>query len=188
MTDRTFLGMQIVGEAHVPSNRKGPQLSDEEISTLIHNVLESPVVMALGWDQYTPYYNDGEPCTFRVGEPSLALACEDPDEYAPDYGWQEYDSEENARYWFTSWDKEFKNLVGDTSVNWTGEWPDRVSHLKTPIENAPNPILLRAYVALKKAMDIGSCDDFLLRTFGDHAIIIIDKDSGKVIIDEYEHD
>lgn len=188
MTDRTFLGMFIQGTPYIPTNRKGPQLSDEEVSKLIHNVLQSPIIRAVGWDQYTPYYNDGESCVFRVGEPSLSLICDIPDNYQPDGSWQEYDTEDSGRYWFTEWDSVFKSLVGDTSVNWTGDWPDRVSHLKTPIEQAPNPVLLKAYMDLDKAMESGSCDDVLLRTFGDHAQIIIDKESDKIIVDEVEHD
>jgi hypothetical protein len=27
-----------------------------------------PSINAVRWKQYTPYFNDGDPCTFRVGE------------------------------------------------------------------------------------------------------------------------
>lgn len=29
---------------------------------------EHPDVLAIGWVQYTPYFNDGEPCEFSVGD------------------------------------------------------------------------------------------------------------------------
>ena len=32
---------------------------------------EFPVVTAIRWAQYTPYFNDGEACVFSVHEPSL---------------------------------------------------------------------------------------------------------------------
>lgn len=38
-----------------------------------------PVVKLVAWQQYTPYFNDGDPCTFRVGTASL-FTMEDPEE------------------------------------------------------------------------------------------------------------
>lgn len=32
---------------------------------------EYPQVKAVGWKQYTPHFNDGDPCTFSVHEPYL---------------------------------------------------------------------------------------------------------------------
>lgn len=29
---------------------------------------ENPVVKCIVWDQYTPYFNDGDPCCFGIGE------------------------------------------------------------------------------------------------------------------------
>lgn len=30
--------------------------------------VEYPSVTGVGWTQYTPYFNDGDPCVFRLGE------------------------------------------------------------------------------------------------------------------------
>ena len=59
---------------------------------------QNPEVTAIGWTQYAPYFNDGEPCEFGVGEmyaTSMPLDHEDfedrmfswgdyPDEFNPD--------------------------------------------------------------------------------------------------------
>ena len=34
---------------------------------------DHPEVSKVVWDQFTPYFNDGEPCVFQVGEPSVWL-------------------------------------------------------------------------------------------------------------------
>lgn len=36
-------------------------------------VSKCPEVTAIRWKQYTPYFNDGEPCVFRVGEVEVAI-------------------------------------------------------------------------------------------------------------------
>lgn len=35
---------------------------------------QNPEIKAIGWSQYTPYFNDGEECVFGVGELNYALA------------------------------------------------------------------------------------------------------------------
>jgi len=42
-----------------------------------------PDCVAVRWTQYTPYFNDGDECRFRVGDPSLRMV--DTSEDAGDY-------------------------------------------------------------------------------------------------------
>src|SRR5277367_5033535 len=44
-----------------------------EMSTELFN--ENPTLMAFGWTQYTPYFNDGDVCTFRCNSdyPTLLI-------------------------------------------------------------------------------------------------------------------
>lgn len=37
-----------------------------------------PTVQAVVWEQYTPYFNDGEECVFRVGDPVYVTKNFDP--------------------------------------------------------------------------------------------------------------
>lgn len=51
----------------------------------------NPKAAAVSWRQYTPYFNDGDPCYFRVGEMSLHLHEDEEDEdYDPDGGYDTY--------------------------------------------------------------------------------------------------
>lgn len=43
-----------------------------------------PTILGLRWTQYTPYFNDGEPCRFSVNEPYAKFV--DTAEDAGDYG------------------------------------------------------------------------------------------------------
>ena len=50
-----------------------------------------PDVLALRWNQYAPYFNDGEPCTFSVNEPELAYSAAEADDRDVDDEDEEFD-------------------------------------------------------------------------------------------------
>lgn len=54
-----------------------------------------PEVSLIKWEQYTPGYNDGDPCVFRLGDIRVILGekktkDEDEDEDEDDYGLEDY--------------------------------------------------------------------------------------------------
>lgn len=64
-----------------------------EAQTLVKPVLqtfmqEHPNIKALGWAQYTPYFNDGDPCIFHL-HGMHASATEDRDDDLHGDGWHE---------------------------------------------------------------------------------------------------
>lgn len=70
---------------------------EDAVKELFKEFFEAnPKAAAVSWRQYTPYFNDGDPCYFRVGEMSLHLhEDEDEDEeededYDPDNGYDSY--------------------------------------------------------------------------------------------------
>ncbi len=185
---KNFLGMTIEGiNDDYRGQKRVPQISQEEVGALIHAVLSDPNVRGLAWTQYTPYYNDGDPCVFRACEPSISLHNLERQEYY-DYSWMEEDSDVNNREWISPYSESFERLIGDDAKIWSGDWPNRTWVYKVPIEDQPNPSLFKSFMDLNAAMDNGSCDHALLDLFGDHATVLIDKESGKVIVEEYEHD
>lgn len=48
----------------------------------------APDLLAIRWRQYTPYFNDGNPCYFRTGEPYFRFATmpEDSGDYEDGFG------------------------------------------------------------------------------------------------------
>jgi hypothetical protein len=45
-----------------------------------------PKLLGIKWTQYTPYFNDGEPCTFGIHEPDVVIeGCRDESAWAIKY-------------------------------------------------------------------------------------------------------
>jgi hypothetical protein len=78
-----------------------------------------PDVAAIRWRQYTPYFNDGEPCTFRVCDPEVLLVGRNPD--VDEYN----EGEDNQKGWEFSWELKhpiFKQIELDEDfVRFLGE-------------------------------------------------------------------
>lgn len=56
---------------YLSSVRKG---FDKVLTAIAKEVFDLyPGVQAIGWSQYTPYFNDGDPCVFRVGCPTIKV-------------------------------------------------------------------------------------------------------------------
>ena len=69
-----------------------------------------PRAEAVHWRQYTPYFNDGDPCYFRVGEMNLHLN----DELEEDEEYEDYDDEGHGSYTLSqSDDEELKSMGKD---------------------------------------------------------------------------
>lgn len=65
---------------------------EEALKELFKDFFEKyPSAKAITWRQYTPYFNDGDPCYFRVGEMNLHLdEDEDEDDYDDYDGYDSY--------------------------------------------------------------------------------------------------
>lgn len=119
---------------------------------------KNPTILGLRWNQYTPYFNDGDPCVFSVREVRFRFA--DSEEDSGDYedGYED------------TWDYEYHRFP-DINRN------DRAASLAAIPE----------YVAAKKLNDIWKNNEMtLLSVFGDHVQITADRD--KIEVDEYSHD
>lgn len=55
-----------------------------------------PEAVAIAWRQYTPYFNDGDACTFSVHEPGVKLASTKEDEGDYEDGFISWNLEEKA--------------------------------------------------------------------------------------------
>lgn len=63
-----FLGIPIDGDI-TRGDKRVEQRPLSELEPLIRAVLDDQTMHSFGWTQYTPYFNDGEPCIFGVNEP-----------------------------------------------------------------------------------------------------------------------
>jgi len=142
MTD-TFLGVPITGTIH-RGEHKAIQRPLEELAPLMQAVLDDKGIDSFGWYQYTPYFNDGEPCIFNVYS-LWAL----PTEHA--------DDPEDDRYYSLS------EKWGD-GIAWNENWTSR---------KEAHPDQYARVVALAEAIESEEFDDVLLGAFGDHAEVTV---------------
>jgi hypothetical protein len=64
---------------------------------------EHPEVKAIGWTQYTPYFNDGEECTFGVNDLHASMSDERDDDVGGD-GWEYLYGKTTKGFSQKSWD------------------------------------------------------------------------------------
>ncbi len=81
----TILGRTVSGEItrNTRKNRK-TQKPGKYFLPLLDAVLAQPNVHSVRWTQYTPYFNDGDPCIFGVNGVLVKLLDGDPED--GDYG------------------------------------------------------------------------------------------------------
>lgn len=179
MTDtadrKSFLGVPVSGEIDTRSHRLVPPRPLSELEPLFRAVLEDPYIREFGWTQYTPYFNDGDPCYFRVGD-MWVLTVDDPsdeeieeegidvEEYSVIYGHQTLGDID--RKWVTREDGARERV----DAGYTGTRPEEFA---------------RAY-ALARAIDSEAFDAELLAAFGDHATVMITREG--ITVEHYEHD
>lgn len=120
-----------------------------------------PLLESFGWTQYTPYFNDGDTCTFNVNTDYLKIN----GDYAEDSNWF---SEKNVTVNGT-WNRETRTYEG------------RV------LEDNPdyNQKLVEACNSISNFLTIFD-NDFFYRRFGDHCEINITKNGFEV--EDYEHE
>lgn len=78
-----FFGCAIKGEISRYSEGMKEQHDPVILLNELVKLLNMPGVMQVRWEQYTPYFNDGDPCTFSTSDAQIKL--EGMDETAGDW-------------------------------------------------------------------------------------------------------
>ena len=146
----------------------------EQAQTLFKDITKeffdkNPGITGVVWKQYTPYFNDGDTCTFSVNEPIFTNA---PADELYDIRW-EYE--------------------GDTEGVWATE---NIGHI---LESERDYYAdTKKMILASGGVDAESCDlftkaicssemeDVLLAMFGDHVKVVATREGFDV--DEYDHD
>jgi hypothetical protein len=168
---RNFLGIPVEGDITRGKTRT-EQKPIEELQPILQAVLDDPTIVEFGWRQCTPYFNDGDPCTFSV------------------YGlWVRTDADQDI-------DDEYE-LELDGTHRSLGEEP----HVKVPTDGVgatngwkwekgpyqgPDKTRYDRCHALRHAIEGGAFENVLLDAFGDHARVTVRRDG--IEVEFYEHD
>ena len=138
------------------------EASNKIFTDLTKTIFEDhPKVKSFGWNQYTPYFNDGETCEFSANVDYIQMNGEAVDE-------SEWISETKITNYGT-WNREKREYEGRTEVPNLDYDPELVAasdEIREFLRNFDN--------------------DFFLSQFGDHAEVTITAEG--VSVDEYEHD
>lgn len=173
MPDRSIAGIKIGGDFHSGRNFV-EQKPEYELGMLITSLLFDLNVVAFGWRQYTPYFNDGDPCEFGAhGLWVKTVWDKDVDEDEDD----EWGDDEE----YYSVDYGDGVIGAHTYDNSTGTYRRMYGNM--------NPVVARVREnaqALDAAIQSGAFDLVLLEKFGDHASIRATKEGFEV--STYDHD
>lgn len=156
----SFLGIPVKGNIRLSG--KKDQRPIEEFAPIVQAMLDDPQVVEFGWRQYTPYFNDGDPCVFRTYGAWVRLDTDDAD--AEDY----------------QLSVEERDDLGTRPVTW--EHRER----RVGAYEGPDEARYDRCHALFRAIDDDEFDDALLKLFGDHAEVTVKRDG--IQVDFYEHD
>lgn len=140
------------------------------------------------WNQYTPYFNDGEPCEFSVYDLYVTK-----DEDAPE---DEHPEDENS--WMSPYNLTyaFTEYKDPDLLGWQHYTPVRLAQMRANHEKRRQEILdqgwtpesAEAFFAAFKIADdfIHSNDDIMQMIFGDHVSVTVTPE--EIISDNYDHD
>ena len=138
------------------------QMASDAFDEFCKQIFEKhPKIESFGWTQYTPYFNDGDTCTFSANTNYISIN----GEYVDDSNWI---SETTVTNWGT-WNRDLRVYEGRVEVpnlDYDAELAKGSDEITEFLSNFDN--------------------DFYITRFGDHAEITVTAEG--VSVDEYEHD
>ncbi|MFC7245677.1 hypothetical protein ACFQO7_24650 [Catellatospora aurea] len=165
MSHTSFLGIPVEGE--ITAGDRVPQRPLSELRPILTAVLDDDAIVEFGWQQYTPYFNDGEACVFSA-ESFWARTAED----GADDDWRVLEVGEYA---------DRHPTLGGRCLSDRGSYP----RTELPYEGDDEQRYERVR-ALADAVRGGGFNDVLLEAFGDHATVTVRR-SG-ITVEFYDHE
>jgi hypothetical protein len=162
---RSISGRPITGNVEHYTSPRGPQGTAEEFLAEVDQAFATvPGLLRIRWHQYTPYFNDGEPCVFEIHGVYFELEWTTGDEY------------------------------GDYEDGFVDEWDLYTRDYSQPGKSQPvykvdGRDTEAEYTAVKAAMTglaSGRYHDVVQEAFGDPAKVTASRDGFDV--EFYEHD
>jgi Zn-finger protein len=131
-----------------------------------------PEISIIEWNQYTPYFNDGDACTFSVNPLSFYIDNDDKETTEDSYEYNPFSKPCDYVYRNHN-DEYYENIISkyDSMVENFGE--HRINEINVLISQ------FEAFIA-------GIDDNIMLSVFGDGVVITATKDGFEV--DEYDHE
>jgi hypothetical protein len=170
---KNFLGIPVIGDLQF-SGKRVSQRPLDELSPLMQDLLDDPTITWFGWTQYTPYFNDGEPCIFSI-HGGLAVGI---GESVTD----DHDISDDDEYDDISEGVEYNSYLGKR----LGRYDDNPGNHPIGTYTGPDEARYDRCLVLERALNSSAFDDVLLEHFGDHCSVLVTKTS--IRVSEYSHD
>lgn len=184
---RKFMGVSIEGDrGYDRYRRKYTPKPVEELYPYFKAAFNDLGVKAVTWHQYTPYFNDGEPCEFSVGDMSATTSEEVAEHWLDDnfheerlveVDREEYDAEVEAakhsryRYYlpYEEIDGKIYRRYEEGAYDYIpgANHPDKLTDVDIPVYTL-------------------EFEDALRQTFGDHTQVVVTPE--RVVQFHYEHE
>jgi len=158
----------------------------ELVAELLKPLFDLGVVQAT-WTQYTPYFNDGEPCEFGMGEFNFSFSEEELDGYPDD---------EDGWFYGSDLTTAFADFQAPQSYSWRTYTVDDINKMKAEHEERRANLLslgirpdsVKAIAdAAETAYDLMTKNEELMEMiFGNHVRVTATIDG--IRTDEYDHD
>jgi hypothetical protein len=139
-------------------------IGTSSIKTMCEEVLAATGSPKVRWMQYTPYFNDGEPCEFSVYEPEIYFP-DHPKGYGGD--WVE------SCAFYESVDYDRTKAYGD---------PTRATFTYKDAQQEASHKVFRAF-SLAIQQDL---QEVMREAFGDH--VSVTYEGGQFTVEDYDHD
>lgn len=131
-----------------------------------------PEVEAIRWNQYTPYFNDGDECVFNVHDPEFLLTST----------FQSLQSQDSKLPEITEGEDEDFDAEMDEEEEWVDGWGFEYGNKKKP--GKYSKALIKAVEEFTDAF--GQLQDVFETCFGDHVQVTCTRK--KISVSEYSHD
>lgn len=190
MSEDTYKYSEELKDVH-EAKREYQAKGKTALAKLISKYFElNPKVMFLWWEQYTPYFNDGDECTFRLGEMiSVELKQELVEE-------REEESESSGVVKFPR-DKEGNKILPTVEYLLENIHGDEIDFdpISEKLEEAVNPCSVEEYVDFFSIesewlsgfyKQLESIQDVLQEVIGNHVRVVVGRDL-EIHATEYEH-
>jgi len=126
---------------------------------------ENSELKAIVWEQYTPYFSDGDPCIFSVGDVAITNAT---GKDLNDIRYGEYDGKNN--------DVRVLSSYFTPNSQWSSKEDNEYAKL----------IDFETFKAFGQLMRSSEMKDVMLATFGDHVRVVATQEGFS--IDEFDHE
>lgn len=148
----------------------------EKAQALFNNLVKdffelNPAVNLIQWNQYTPYFNDGESCEFGVNEPYFSNATGDD---LADIRWGEYEGEND-------------DIWSESHLSYVLKHRDK-EYYQTCLKSIDaGEVNIESCDLFSKMIQSSEFEDVMKDMFGDHVTVQITREHG-IQVEDCEHD